>query len=317
MASDAGSTVLEVGPDTVRVLAGRAGRPGSPALIAAALDWIDDPVGLLDESPVAVADLWHAVMESVLGRDCRSVVVVHPPDWPWPRVGRVLAAANSFADRVVAVSRTEWTPTDTPTDTPADPSTDPPEDRPGPLPGRRRRLRPSAVVIAAALALSTAIVLVAGFSPPRSGPEPVTLVEGRVEVRVPSHWTVQRVTGGPGSRRVQVNSPSEPDIALHITQTYAPESTLADAAGILGRAVAGQSAGVFVDFRPEDVVAGRPAVTYREVRPGRVIRWTVLPVGAVRIGIGCQSPPAREGAVRAVCDEAVRSARERGTASGR
>jgi type VII secretion-associated protein (TIGR03931 family) len=142
-------------------------------------------------------------------------------------------------------------------------------------------------------------------------------VEGRVEVRVPPHWIIERIIGGPGSRRVQVSSPAQADVALHITQSYAPESTLAQAAEILRRAIAGESAGVFVDFRATDAVVGRPAVTYREVRPGRVIRWTVLPAGATRISIGCQSPPTAQGAVQAACDEAVRSARELGTESGR
>jgi type VII secretion-associated protein (TIGR03931 family) len=57
-------------------------------------------------------------------------------------------------------------------------------------------------------------------------------------------------------------------------------------------------------------VAGRPAVTYREIRPGRVIRWSVVQAGSVRVCIGCQSAPGRDEAVRAACEQAVRSARE-------
>jgi len=338
MASGAGSTVLEVGPGTVRVLVGGTGRPASPALVAAALDWIDDPVGLLEGSPVAVADLWFELMAAIIGRDCDSVVVVHPPDWPAPRVGRALAAANAFADRVVAVSRNEWTPAGPGTDPGGDREAGPPEPTPGPrcngrrllalpgLPGRSALLAP---ILAAALAVLGGFGV---FGMPRPGPEPAApeptapepaapeptaLVEGRVVVRVPPDWTIQRITGGPGSRRVQVNSPSQPGVALHITQSYAPGTTLADAADLIGRAIAGQPAGVFVDLRAADNVAGRSAVTYQEVRPGRVIRWTVLPAGAVRIGIGCQSPPAGEDAVRAACAEAVRSARALGTETGR
>ena len=328
MSSGAGSTVLEVGPDTVRVRAGGAGRPVSAALTAAALDWIDDPVGLLGETPVAVADLWHAVMAGLTGRHCPSVVVVHPPDWPSPRIDRVLAAANCFADRVVAVSRTEWTP--------AGAQPDPREERlETPRPRRRRWRLPVAAAVLGVLAVLAGVagvVLLAAVAPPHADPGPQVLVEGRVEVRVPAQWTVERITRGPGSRRVQISSASESDVALHITQSYetqsyetqshetqshAPETTLADAAEVIGRAIAGQEPGVFVDFQPADVVAGRPAVTYREMRPNRVIRWAVLPVGAIRIGIGCQSPPAREDAVRAACEEAVRSARDAGTERGR
>lgn len=157
--------------------------------------------------------------------------------------------------------------------------------------------------------------------PPAVRTQTEVLVEGRIAVDVPAGWTVRRITGGPGSRRVQVDSSQTPDLALHITQAYAPESTLADAAATLGRAVAAAKAGVFVDFTAVDQVAGRPAVTYREIRDGRVVRWSVVVDGATRISIGCQSAPGRQDAVRDVCDDAVRSAREspgtesRGTAS--
>jgi type VII secretion-associated protein (TIGR03931 family) len=316
-------TVLEVGPDTVRVLSGGTGRPVPDALVAAALTWIDDPVGLLGESPVAVADLWHAVMATVIGPDCESVVVVHPQDWPAPRISRVLAAANAFADRVAARGQAEGqaecqaegqaerTP-DVAQGPPDASQNDPPDGHPVKRPRRRWPL-PVAVA---------ATVLIGAIAWTRPGPMPAVaesavLVEGRVQVRVPPHWAVERIVGGPGSRRVQVSSPAQADVALHITQSYAPESTPAEAAEVLRRAIAGQPAGVFVDFRATDVVAGRPAVTYRELRPGRVIRWTVLAAGAARISIGCQSPPAAQGAVQAACEEAVRSARELGTDSGR
>jgi type VII secretion-associated protein (TIGR03931 family) len=314
MGSGGQPTVLEVGPDAVRVLAGGTGRPVSGDLVAAALTWIDDPVGLLGETPVAVADLWHAVMATVVGQDRDPVVVVHPQDWPAPRVSRVLAAANAFTDRVTAVSGTDRVAAVSSTPRAACPPDEP-----------RRRRRSWPLPVATATATAIALIAAVGWSgpgPPAAAPGPAVpesavLVEGRVEVRVPPHWIIERIIGGPGSRRVQVSSPAQADVALHITQSYAPESTLAQAAEILRRAIAGESAGVFVDFRATDAVAGRPAVTYREVRPGRVIRWTVLPAGATRISIGCQSPPTAQGAVQAACDEAVRSARELGTESGR
>lgn len=140
-----------------------------------------------------------------------------------------------------------------------------------------------------------------------------SLLEGRIAVQIPPDWIVERITAGPGSRRVQVRSPADADIALHITQSYAPETTLAQTAEVLGRLVADQSPGVFVEFRPLDTVAGRPAVTYREVRPGRVIRWSVVVAGSTRISIGCQSAPGREDGIAQPCERAVASAREVGT----
>jgi type VII secretion-associated protein (TIGR03931 family) len=66
--------------------------------------------------------------------------------------------------------------------------------------------------------------------------------------------------------------------------------------------------GIFVDFNPTDRRAGRPAVTYREIRPGRDILWTVLVDGDVRICIGCQNAAGRSIAVAAACDDAIRTA---------
>ena len=142
------------------------------------------------------------------------------------------------------------------------------------------------------------------------GPPVVHIVEGRVVVEVPASWSVARITGGPGSRRVRVAAPDDPHLALHITQSFAPVGTLADTAESLRRAIGAQPPGVFVDVRPEDQVAGRRAVTYREVRPGRVIRWSVMLEGSTRISVGCESRPGAEAGIRAACEAAVRSARE-------
>ncbi|MEB3983005.1 type VII secretion-associated protein [Mycobacterium sp. 663a-19] len=134
------------------------------------------------------------------------------------------------------------------------------------------------------------------------------LVEGRVAVEVPANWPTQRVVAGPGSARVQVTSPSDPEVALHVTQSPVPEETLSDTAERLKRAIDAEPAGVFVDFNPSGNSAGRPAVTYREVRAGHQVRWTVVLDGTVRISIGCQSRPGGEDAVTAACERAVRSA---------
>jgi type VII secretion-associated protein (TIGR03931 family) len=134
------------------------------------------------------------------------------------------------------------------------------------------------------------------------------LVEGRVALTVPANWAAQRVVTGPGSARVQVTSPSDPEVALHITQSPVAGETLSGTAERLKRAIDAEPSGVFVDFNPSGISVGRPAVTYREVRASHHVRWTVLLDGPVRISVGCQSRPADEGAVRDACDQAVRSA---------
>jgi len=45
----------------------------------------------------------------------------------------------------------------------------------------------------------------------------------------------------------------------------------------------------FVDFNADDRRGDQPAVTYREMREGHDIRWTVFLDHRVRISIGCQS----------------------------
>lgn len=134
------------------------------------------------------------------------------------------------------------------------------------------------------------------------------LVEGRVALTVPANWPTQRVVAGPGSARVQVTSPSDPEVALHLTQSPVAGETLTRAAERLRQAIDAERAGVFVDFNPSGISAGRPAVTYREVRAAHHVWWTVLLDGAVRISVGCQSRPGGFDAVRDVCDQAVRSA---------
>jgi type VII secretion-associated protein (TIGR03931 family) len=197
-------------------------------------------------------------------------------------------------------------------------STEPSEPRPvgaGPV---RPRARTLAGVGAAGLAL--AMLGLAAPTVPAGTPvahheaagaaeAPTTfLVEGRVALTVPANWPTQRVVAGPGSARVQVTSPSDPEVVLHVTQSLVVGETLAGAAQRLKKAIDAAPAGVFVDFNPAGSSAGRPAVTYREVRAGHHVRWTVLLDGAVRISVGCQSRPGGEDAVREVCDQAVRSA---------
>ena len=177
----------------------------------------------------------------------------------------------------------------------------------------RRRPRRIAVLVGAAM---TVAALCGGFAARDEKPEPPSvgmpmtlLVEGRVGVKVPVRWAVQRITTGPGSARVQVVSPSDADIVVHITQSSIPSDlTLATMADTLRTALDEQPVGIFVDFNPADRRLDKPAVTYREKRADHDIAWTVLSDDDVRIAIGCQSGPGRERLVRDACDQAIQSA---------
>lgn len=165
-------------------------------------------------------------------------------------------------------------------------------------------------MLVTAVVLASAALSARATELPAAEVSAVTVVEGRLAVVVPAGWKVERITGGPGSRRIQVSPPSDPAIALHLTSAYAPDTTLQQAADVLRRAMAGEPAGVFVDLHDGGEFGGRAAVTYRELRPGRVVSWSVVLVGSTRISIGCQSSPGREADIRSVCEQATRSARE-------
>lgn len=166
-----------------------------------------------------------------------------------------------------------------------------------------------AIVVAAAAPTAGTMGRPAVVAPKPVETTPTTfLVEGRVALSVPANWPSQRVITGPGSARVQVTSPTDSEVALHITQSPVAGETLSGAADRLKHAIDAEPIGVFVDFNPSGTSAGRPAVTYREVRPGHHVRWTVLLDGPVRISIGCQSRPGDEDAVRDACEQAVHSA---------
>ncbi|OBA61815.1 type VII secretion-associated protein [Mycobacterium sp. 1100029.7] len=178
---------------------------------------------------------------------------------------------------------------------------------------RRSRGRVVGWLAAAAVVLAVTVPAMAPGGGDRRLPvttaSTTSLVEGRVALTVPEGWPAQRVVAGPGSARVQVTSPSDPEVALHITQSPIPPEALAVTAEQLKRAIDAEPAGVFVDFDPSGHSAGRSAVTYREVRASHHVRWAVLVDGTVRISVGCQSRPDHEDAVRDACEQAVRSAR--------
>ncbi len=182
--------------------------------------------------------------------------------------------------------------------------------------GSRGRKRSGVVAAGFVLAVAApAVVAVDRTGAPATVAAPTTfLVEGRVALAAPANWPVQRVTAGPGSARLQITSPSDPEVALHVTQAPVPDTThealetFKAAAARLKRAIDAEPAGVFIDFNPSAISVGRSAVTYREIRAGHQVRWTVLLDGAVQISIGCQSRPGGEDAFREVCEQAVRSA---------
>ncbi|ORV14717.1 type VII secretion-associated protein [Mycobacterium celatum] len=175
---------------------------------------------------------------------------------------------------------------------------------------RPRRYRGS-IVLVPLIAVALGFIAFSHHAPSESRDMPTTfLVEGRVAVQVPAEWTTERVIAGPGSARVQVTSPSDPQLAVHVTQSPVGPETLAVTAESLKRAIDAEPPGVFVDFNPAGVSAGRPAVTYREVRADHDIRWSVVLDPAVRIAIGCQNRRGDDDAIRDVCDMAVRSAHE-------
>ena len=178
--------------------------------------------------------------------------------------------------------------------------------------GHRRNWGPPLVAVLLIIAVSGSLgALRLGRRPVPVGDGMATtfLVEGHVALEVPLQWPIQRIVAGPGSARVQVTSPSDPDVALHVTQSQLAIASLSATAESLKHAIDAEPTGVFVDFNPVGTSAERPAVTYREVRSGHDIQWIVLVDKAIRISIGCQSRRGQYDAVRQVCDLAVRSAR--------
>jgi len=173
--------------------------------------------------------------------------------------------------------------------------------------GRRRsKLVLAAPVVSAVLGVAA---LLSHPGPARDATSSTYLVEGHVALEVPARWPVRRIVAGPGSARLQVSSPADPEVALHVTQSQVALTGLTATAEFLRGAIDAAPAGVFVDFNPAARSAGRPVVTYREVRTGHDVLWTVWVDKAVRISIGCQSRRGDAEAVSHECDLAVRSAR--------
>lgn len=183
-------------------------------------------------------------------------------------------------------------------------------------PGERRWLRrclQPRVVIAAGVAMSVSVLSALGarYDAESPGDGGLTwLVEGRVALEVPADWSTERIVVGPGSARVQVVSPTDPIQAIHVTQSPIPRGQSLEAAAAVVRTALGQQPdGVFGDFDPAARVEDEPAITYRETRSDRVVDWTLVLEGGVRIAIGCQGAPGGP-TPDAVCGRAIRSAHE-------
>ena len=380
--------VVEVGPATVR-----GPNHVDAEWVSAGIAAIDDELTLIDERPVAVTDVWRAIMRDVVGDGAGTVVLVFSTWWASSRIDLVRDAARAVAKDCVVLKRArvlrdglpdrlatvvEIAPEfvvvsrpvgdmqvvareDTEAIVAAIPMSmavllDGPEgvegacplvaaivdrlraggvavtvaDRdwmrrgvdaiPPPEDGHGTQTRPVmrrgrlATAVLAGTLLSAA-ALCGGFAARQHGQTPTAnvpmtlLVEGRVGVMVPAQWVIQRVTSGPGSARVQVISPTDADVAVHVTQSpLPPHQSHEQVAESLHSMVSQQPDGVFVDFNPSDRRADRTVVTYRELRADHHILWVVLIDKSLRIAIGCQSAPGHEDAVREVCDQAIRSA---------
>jgi type VII secretion-associated protein (TIGR03931 family) len=379
--------VVEVGPATVR-----GPNDADVEWVSAGIDGIDDELTLIDDRPVAVADVWRTVIHDTVGGPVEAIVLVCPTWWASSRVDCVRRAASSVATDVVVLGRAEvlrdgqrdrlttvveiapefvvlsspegdvqvaargdanaivakiplssTVLVDAPEGAPgagavaaaitdrlrangvavtiadrgwvrrsleACPSQD--EARgPDARPSKKRGGRATAVL---AGTLLSAAVLGGGLAARHDVQAPVAkmpmtlLVEGRVGVMVPAQWVVQRVTSGPGSARVQVVSPADADIAVHMTQSALAQRSHEAVAESLRDALSQQPGGVFVEFNPSDRRADQSVMTYREMRAGHHIAWFVLIDESLRIAIGCQSAPGREEAVREACDQAIQSA---------
>ncbi len=380
--------VVEVGPATVR-----GPNHADAEWVSAGIDGIDDELTLIDECPVAVADVWGALIRQVVGDSADAIVLVCPTWWASSRVSRVRDAACTVAKDPVVLQRAqvlrgglpdrlatvvEIAPEFVVVLPPGDDMQvvtrgdidailakipmsmavllDGPDgvqeayplaaaiaDRlransvavtvadsdwvrrgvdalPSPAAACGVEARPSryrgrhATAVLAGTLLSAA-ALCGGFAAQQDVPRsevkmPMTLlVEGRVGVMVPAQWAVERVSSGPGSARVQVVSPTDADVAVHVTQSsLTPHQSHDAVAESLRSALSQEPDGVFVEFNQSDRRAGQPAVTYREIRADHHIVWAVLVDDSLRIAIGCQSAPGHEEAVREVCDQAIRSA---------
>lgn len=260
------------------VIADTVAEAGAPLVVprqAGPADWVDAVVCGLDEPGTVLIDVPAAVAGA---RTVATEIAA--------RLRRRGTDVVVTGDRQLSVTAAGWSDTD----------------RPAAAPPRRR----SPWLVAAGLVAVSATALVVPDEPGSSAT--VLMVEGRVAARVPAGWAVERITTGTGSRRVQVVEPGSGRAVL-IVQSRG-EADLTVTAATLETALRRQDPNVFTELRTTAERGGRPVIGYTETRAGREIDWAVFLDGAVRIAVGCQSPPGEAAQVRAACDEVIRSAHE-------
>jgi type VII secretion-associated protein (TIGR03931 family) len=154
------------------------------------------------------------------------------------------------------------------------------------------RTRNPRVAVAVGAAVVLAALVGAAMNPGADGHESAGVswvVEGRVAVEVPADWQVQRVTSGPGSARLQMLSPREPLVGIHLTQArVGAQETPQRTAEAMRAALDEQPRGLFSDFSLGTGAPDGPVVTYRERRSAIGVDWAVMLDGGVRIAVGCQ-----------------------------
>jgi type VII secretion-associated protein (TIGR03931 family) len=289
--------VIEIGPELVAVVGGNA------------------PIAVHSRGPAPHSVAGQVAAAVLARRPDRTVLIDAPAAVPGAEVLAALIAGELSAagTRVRLIDETHFNTAATTLTATWSPTAE--VDSDGHTVSVTRRLRRCALLTAGLGAVVVAAGVSVGWSadPPKRQPAalPVsTLVEGRVVMDVPADWTVRRITDGPGSARVQVMSSVDDGAVLHLTQSRVPAADLAAAAAALRRAIDNEAPGTFVDFNPTDTRVGRPAITYRELRPEREILWVVLADGDLRISVGCQHASGRSQSITEPCDDAVRSARQ-------
>ena len=100
--------VCEIGPGRLRVLTGGERESPPTDLVDAALQAGEEPLTLLADRPVDVAQLWQCLLGRLLATSAHSVVLVHPTWWPPARVAVVADAARVSVPHVSTCPRAEF-----------------------------------------------------------------------------------------------------------------------------------------------------------------------------------------------------------------
>src|SRR5688572_6921151 len=96
------AVVVDIGPGTIR-----GPNEVETHWVSAALECIDDDIALVDDCPVAVADVWGEVLGAAVGGSVDELVLVFPTWWTSSRTALVCDAARGVATNVVELTRAE------------------------------------------------------------------------------------------------------------------------------------------------------------------------------------------------------------------